>query len=95
MGEISKFHIRVNGGNEQIVEAKTGVYASVSAAVPALLGIEQDQYPLRIEIWVPELLPDYGPYMHYIHEAGGEVGSIFKRWDGEEIVSYSCRKPGQ
>lgn len=87
------FHLRVNGGEEQTVKVKTGVYVSAAAAIPAILGIESDTFPLRIELWVPNLLPEYGPYVFYIHEPGGEVGSIIKRWDEQEVIIYSCRKP--
>ena len=72
----STFHFRLNDGEEQTITVKTGVYTSAVAAIPALLGIEQDQYPLTVEIWVPSLLPQYGPYRYYIGAAGAEVRSL-------------------
>ena len=71
--DIITFHVRVNGGEEQTIQSPIGTYVSAVAAVPAILGITPDQFPLRIEIWVPCLLPGDGPYFHIIGEPGGPV----------------------
>ena len=69
----NKFHFTINDGPEQTITMKSGVYVQVVAALPGVLGIDQDAYPLTIKIWVPDLLPEYGPYTYYIDAAGGDV----------------------
>jgi hypothetical protein len=69
-----QFHVRVNERQEQTISVETGDYLSAVAAVPALLGAVD--YPLEIEIWVPDLLPDYGPYKYRIGQAGSAVDSL-------------------
>jgi hypothetical protein len=59
---MTKFHIRVDGGPEQTITVKTGVYRDAVAAIPALLNLD---LPITVEIWVPHLLPEYGP-SHYL-----------------------------
>jgi hypothetical protein len=87
--EHCTFGIRVNDGPEQTITVKTGIYIEACAAVPALLGIKPSEYPLRIMIWVPDLIPQYGPYTYYIEQVGGRLGHICKRWDNQEMVIYS------
>ncbi len=65
------FHIRINGGKKKELEIKSGIYKSVVAAIPALFDL--DTYPLRVEIWAPDLVPKYGPYFYIITEPGGRV----------------------
>jgi hypothetical protein len=80
------FHFRVNDGEEQTIHAKTGVYLSVVAAIPAMFGI--DQYPVKITIWAPSLLPDYGPYHYGIEQPGGAV-AIWAEREGQVTLIYS------
>lgn len=56
------FHVRVNGGREQTVTVKSGVYIYAAAAIPALLDAD---LPLDVEMWVPGLLSAERPF-HYI-----------------------------
>ena len=70
----TKFYVRVNGRKQREIEVATGVYISAAAAVPALLG--SNDYPLEIEIWVPHLLPEYGPYTYYIESPGSSVDTL-------------------
>ena len=53
----TEFHFTINDGPEQTIKMKSGVYVQVVAAIPGVLGIDQDAYPLTIKIWVPDLLP--------------------------------------
>lgn len=69
-----RFHVRVNDGPEQTLDCESGFYISAAAAVPAILGY--NEYPLHIEIWDPNLLPDYGPYKYVIERAGGPIGQV-------------------
>ena len=57
------FHVRINGGPEQELPSKTGIYQAAVAAIPAVLGVE---IPCDVEIWSPGLLPEYGPYFYRI-----------------------------
>lgn len=64
------FKIEVNGAPKPDLTLPTGLYRSAAAAVPALLGMDVDDYPARIRIWVEELQPDYPPLMYRIAEPG-------------------------
>lgn len=83
----TEFTFTVNGGAERKVKVASTTYVEAVAAIPAIFGISE--YPLTIKIWVPILLPDYGPYNYYIDAPGGRVGAIHKRWDDQEVVCYS------
>lgn len=69
----SIFHFTINGGPERVFHARTGVYCSAVAAIPAVFGIPENEFPIDIEIWVPELLPQYGPYVYRIEQIAGPV----------------------
>jgi hypothetical protein len=62
---VTKFHIRVDDGPEQTITVKTGIYRDAVAAVPALLDLD---LPIDVEIWVPSLLPKYGPYRYRVRQ---------------------------
>jgi hypothetical protein len=71
MSEPTTFHFRINGGAEQTLTVKTGVYIDAVAAMPAMLG---QAMPFDVEIWSPRVVPEYGPY-HYRVERN-EFGCI-------------------
>ncbi len=81
------FHFRVNDGPEQIIRCKSGIYKEAVAAIPALFGI--DSYPAKIEIWVPSLLPDYGPYLYGFEREGSAVAQWLERTPGEVVLITS------
>jgi hypothetical protein len=62
---MTTFHIRVNDGPKQIITVQTSIYLIAVAAVPALFGLS---LPVNIEIWVPGLMPDYGPHHYRIRQ---------------------------
>ena len=72
------FHYRIDDGIERTIEVETGLYVSAAAAIPAIQGI--GEFPIKISIWVPSLVPEYGPYHYVIREAGGEV----RKWISHE-----------
>lgn len=58
------FSVRINGGPVQEVSIKSGLYYLAVATALATLDypdFDQDDF---IEIWVENLLPDYGPYFY-------------------------------
>jgi hypothetical protein len=56
------FRIRINGEKRsRKLEVKTTIYQNAAAAVPAIFGKD---LPCDVEIWSPDLIPEYGPY-HY------------------------------
>ncbi|WP_146205317.1 MULTISPECIES: hypothetical protein [unclassified Azospirillum] len=67
------YHVKVNGGPERQITVEGSEYISAAAAVPAIFGINADGFPLRIVIWVPVLLPEYGPYTYSIAYPGAPV----------------------
>ncbi len=91
MGKRKKteFTFTLNDGPEQTIKTKSGIYVEAVAAIPAYLGVDYEAYPLTIKIWVPDLLPDYGPYTYYIDAPGGRCGAIHRFWDGTDRVCYS------
>lgn len=69
------FHLKINGGPEQTITTKSGVYRLAVATAMANLDYTPNKDGQDIvEIWVPHLLPDYGPY--------------FYAYDGHQIHSY-------
>lgn len=65
----NQFCVQINGGPEQILEVRTGVYKLAALASLAILEYEShDDYDV-VKIWVPRLVAvGYGPY--------------FVAWDG-------------
>lgn len=74
MSEMTDFMLRVNGGPMQRFEATTGVY---SLAVMQAFGKLDMLYPCDVEIWIPDLLPDYGPYFYRIADFVDNRGNIY------------------
>jgi hypothetical protein len=74
MNPDERWHYRVNGGDEQSVFLRTSLYCCAAAAIPAVDG--RRDWPWVIEVWVPRLLPDYGPYIYYIAEPGAAALSV-------------------
>jgi hypothetical protein len=69
------FSVRINEGPEQTITVKTGIYMYAAVAACSMLGIVQDgPDPILVEIWMPSLLPDYGPTHYMIGE--NEYGNI-------------------
>lgn len=67
---MTVFHIRVDDGPENPIDVETGIYVYAAMAVPAILGLD---LPIVVEIWAPDLIPEYGPYLYRIRE--NEYGS--------------------
>jgi hypothetical protein len=64
--ETTQFHIRVDGGHEQVFESHTSIYPH---AVMAAFGALKLPFPCEVEIWVPHLVPHgYGPYRYLIDD---------------------------
>lgn len=72
------FGVRVDDGPERTIEVATGRYDSAAAAVPALLGIDHG-FPIRVTIWLPELLPKFGPHDFIVNKPGGEAVLSIRR----------------
>lgn len=94
MSKKTTFQVRVNHGPEHTIKVKSGVYKMAAAAVPALLGIDADAYPLRIEIWCESLIPEYGPYLYHIEGVGGEARHLIENvaWLNGGSLSISDRE---
>lgn len=84
-----QFTFTINGGKERTIKTKTTTYIEAAAACPAKAGVKASDYPLVVSVWVPDLLPDYGPYDYYIDKPGGQVAIYIERWDGQKIAAYS------
>lgn len=61
---MTTFRFRVNEGEERELSVKTGVYVHAVAAIPALF--DDITLPFDVEIWCPELVPQYGPYLYIV-----------------------------
>jgi hypothetical protein len=59
------FNFRIDDGPVQSITVKTGIYRDAAAAIPAVIGLS---LPIIVEIWAPELVPEYGPYHFSIME---------------------------
>jgi hypothetical protein len=89
---MNKFKVRLNDkAKEHDIDVATGLYVSAAAAVPAILGIQADEYPVKITIWCDGLIPEYGPY-HYLIDAPGDAAcALITRWDGQTLVLRPSR----
>jgi hypothetical protein len=66
------FKIRLHGETEvRDLPVKTTIYRDAAAAVPAILG---RRLPIDVEIWSPDVVPEYGPYHYRVRE--NEFGGI-------------------
>lgn len=54
-GSHTKFALKINGGRERTIVAASGAYIDVVAAVPAMFGVERDAWPVRVEVWSPDV----------------------------------------
>ena len=65
MRDLIKFFVKINGGPVQTINTKTGIYQLAAATALAMLDYTHSKDRLDIvEIWVDELLPEYGPYKY-------------------------------
>ena len=65
MAVSSTFHFRINGGDEMTISIPSGIYmVGVAAALAYATEQEARAEEIDIEIWVPKLVPDYGPYKY-------------------------------
>lgn len=81
------FHFRINDGAERTIKTKTSFYSVAAAAALAFVSNDEISEGAKIEIWVPELLPDYGPHVYAatFNEYGNvEVGILARRPGTEE-----------
>lgn len=67
--KLIKFSVQINRGPTQTIETRSGLYVLAAGAALAMLEYE----PLEegadiVKIWVPDLLPDYGPMFFAFHE---------------------------
>ena len=63
MTDATTFHVQINGGPEQTLVVKTGVYALAAFAALALLDYEPATDYDVVKIWIPHLTAGgYGPY---------------------------------
>jgi hypothetical protein len=73
------FSVRINGGDQQSLACRTDVYLEAAVAAVAMLDYVKNEGPGGdvVEIWIADLLPDYGPYRYLIVTAPG--GSLTVR----------------
>lgn len=64
----SIFHVEINGGPEQTIETRSGQYVLAAMAALAQLEYKEERPDGKpgafIKIWVPNLVPQYGPYYY-------------------------------
>jgi len=69
MAKKSIFHIGINKGPTQTIKTRSGLYVLAAGAALAQLEYTPTEDGADVvKIWVPELLPDYGPYFYAFHE---------------------------
>jgi hypothetical protein len=76
--QLNTFHVKINGGPEQQVAVRTGEYGLAAVAALAMLEYPESKKGFdEVEIWAPDLIPEYGPY-HYSWD-GYTLGVLVKR----------------
>ena len=80
--KTSMFHVEINRGPTQIIETRTGLYELAAMAALATLNFKPSEGLDIVKIWVPDLLPDYGPYFYtWSHRGIGQlVGDDGRKW---------------
>lgn len=71
---MSVFMLRVDGGEPQVFETATGIY---NVAALQAFGKLNMPFPCHIEIWSPELVPEYGPYFYRIDNFVDSQGNVY------------------
>jgi hypothetical protein len=61
---LSTWHVQINGGPEQVFQTRTSQYGLAALAALAMLEYEDNADYNAVKIWVPNLLPHYGPYFY-------------------------------
>lgn len=83
MVESSTFSVIVNGSKPFKITINSGLYWLAAFAALAQHGnIEAKNW---IEIWVDDLLPDYGPY-NYMIDRDGKIYNVFKNHKQETVL---------
>lgn len=73
--EGETFHLSVDGGPEQLFEARTGIYSHAVMEAFGKLGLP---YPCDVKIWVPRLVEaGYGPYHYRIADFVDARGDVY------------------
>lgn len=61
---MTSWMVRINDGPPQPFETRTGLYKDAAVAAFAMLPFEDTGEPAIVEIWVPELVEDYPPFLY-------------------------------
>lgn len=88
---MPEFRVRINGGDEQSITTRSGVYRDVAAASLAMLDVPEKPADMStdkpgdtvIEIWYPPVFPEYGPYYYIARE--NEFGAL--------VILHAVKKP--
>lgn len=63
--QMHTFHVSINGGKEQTIMTKTSQYQLAALTALGMLDYEEAKNGENVvKIWVPDLLPHYGPYYY-------------------------------
>jgi len=60
------WHFRLNGGVELTTTTHSSVYEDGVRAAVDIVAADELLKPVVVEIWVPSLLSDYGPYHYHV-----------------------------
>lgn len=73
MTDQQKWKVQINGGPVQDLETRSGLYIlAASSALAMLEYVDNGEDDDIVKVWVPDLVPEYGPYYY--------------RWDGRQMV---------
>jgi hypothetical protein len=75
--KLNQFHVQINHGSTQVIETRTGKYWLAAAAALAILEHEPSGDMDIVKIWMPNLLPQYGPYFYVVEKDSNEVGQLY------------------
>lgn len=63
---MTKFHFKINDGEEQTIEIASSYYLAAAAAAISVVDNDQIDKGIKIEVWIPELLPDYKGHVYAV-----------------------------
>ena len=74
---MTTFHVKINDGPEQVIRTRTGVYQLAALAALSMLEYDEADDGDIVEIWCPNLVPEYGPYFYGYD--GHQIYTVVKR----------------
>lgn len=71
------YMVEINGAAPREMTIATPYMEAAASAVPGVFGIEEEEFPLHIKIWIEELVSDRNPPSNWVIDRPGAALSSF------------------